>query len=136
MLTPLQPPPRPPIILHPIALVKRCAVGHLFPVGEFTFGDGVFVGFAGGQVADAVPVGAVETHAGQALAAGEHDVAPLVVPGVVFVLLQHRELHAVDQDQLLQRQTQSHGRDHVDLYQSLTTLIPVAQRRAPRPLRT
>ncbi len=46
--TPLKPPPRPLIILHPVTLVKRRVVGHLLPVVELAFGDGVFVGFAGG----------------------------------------------------------------------------------------
>ena len=40
-----------------------------------------------------------------------------VVPGVALVLLHHRELHAVDQQQFVQRQAQGLGHQHVDLHQ-------------------
>ena len=53
----------------------------------------------------------------QALADGEDDAAVHVVPGVPLVLLHDRELHAVDQQQFVQRQPQGLGHQHVDLHQ-------------------
>ena len=43
-----------------------------------------------------------EANAAEALAGGEDDAAIAVVPGVAFVLLHHRELHAVDGDQFFE----------------------------------
>lgn len=97
--------PRPSIILHPITFIKRWIVGDLLPLVQFTFGDGVGVGVAGFEGAlqggdfltDFFPFGAVDANAVEAFAAGEDDVAALVVPGVVFVLLEDGKLHVVYQ---------------------------------------
>ena len=51
----------------------------------------------------------MEADAGEALAGGEDDAAVLVVPGVAFVLLHHRELHAVDGDQFFEGELEGLG---------------------------
>ena len=93
--------PRHFIILNPIAFIKRSVVGYFFAVVEFTFGDGVLVGFSGFKVADGFPDRTIYAYTHKALATGKHNVACCVVPGVVFVLLKNGELHIVNKDKLI-----------------------------------
>jgi len=51
----------------------------------------------------------------------------LVVPGVAFVLLHHRELHAVDGDQFIKAELEGLGHQHIDLHQGLAAGVIGAQ---------
>ena len=68
-----------------------------------------------------------QADADEALAGGEDDAAVLVIPGVGFVLAHHRELHAVDGEQLFQGEAQGLGDEDVDLHQRLAASVVAAQ---------
>ena len=68
-----------------------------------------------------------EADATEALAVGEHDAAIPVVPGVAFVLLHHRELHAIDGDQFIEGEAEGLGHQHIDLHQGLAAGVVGAQ---------
>ena len=125
------------IVIFTVAFIEGCKVGDgalVGTAGRGVVGDGALDGLAGMEVFDLVPLGAGETDAGEPFAAGEDDAAVLVVPGVVFVLAQHRELDAVDGAEFFQGQPQGHGRQHVDLHQRLPPLIVGAQGAGALPL--
>ena len=42
-----------------------------------------------------------EAHTSQTLVCGENNAAIAIIPSVAFVLLHHRELYAIDGDQLI-----------------------------------
>ena len=66
---------------------------------------------------------AADADAGEAAVVGEGDAALGVVPGIRLVLLEHRELDAVDGLELIQRHAQRHSREHIDLHEGLTALV-------------
>ena len=68
-----------------------------------------------------------QAYAYQALAVGEDDAAGGVVPGVALVALHDGELHAVDEQQLVQRQAQGLGHQHVDFDQGHAAGVVAAQ---------
>ena len=76
---------------------------------------------------------ATDADAGEAAVVGEGDAAVGVVPGGRLVLLEHRELDAVDGLKLIQRHAQRHGREHIDLHEGLTAFEVGAERGSPRP---
>lgn len=86
------------IIFYPVAFIERGVVGYLFALVEFTFGNGVLVGLACFKVTYSFPNGAVYANANQASATGKYDISALVVPGIVFVLLEYRKLYIVNQN--------------------------------------
>jgi hypothetical protein len=127
------------IILHPITPHPRCHVGNRplhRPAWQGVIKDRARHG-AGGHVLDVLPAVlfagtspfpfAGESDAGEALAVGEHDAAIHVVPGVAFVLLHHRELHAVDGDQFFEGELEGLGHQHIDLHQGLAAGVIGAQ---------
>lgn len=59
--------PSPPIVLHPVALGEGRVVGDLLAAIEFALLYGVLVGLALLHVADALPNGPVNAHAGKTL---------------------------------------------------------------------
>ena len=65
--------------------------------------------------------------------AGLPDAAARVIPGVAFVLLHHRELHAVDGDQFFQAEAEGLGYQHINLNQGLAASIIPAQCAIARP---
>ena len=74
-----------------------------------------------------------QTNAYQAFAVGEDDAAGGVVPGVALVALHDGELHAVDEQQLVQRQAQGLGHQHVDFDQGHAAGVVAAQGAIARP---
>ena len=68
-----------------------------------------------------------EANATEDVAGGEDDAAVLVVPGVVFDLLHHRELHAVDGDQFIEGEAEGLGHQHIDLHQGLAAGVVGSQ---------
>src|SRR5690554_476094 len=143
--------PRDPIILLPVRAEERGLVLHGgFPraVGEGV----VFIGLADDaflHLLDLLPaegdavlgalrgfdgvVGALsqlgglglagQANADEALAGGEDDAAVLVIPGIGLVLAHHRELHAVDGEQLFQGEAEGLGDEDINLHQRLAARI-------------
>ena len=123
--------PNHPIILHPITPIERGLVGDRALDGAA--GEGVVkdraADDAGSHVLNVLPAGGLvdatarplprEAHTRQPLAGCEDDAAIAVVPGVAFVLLHHRELHAVDGDQFIEGELEGLGHQHIDLHQGL-----------------
>lgn len=68
-----------------------------------------------------------QADADQALAGGEDDATALVVVGFRFVLAHNGELHAVNGEQLFQREAEGLGDEDVDFYQSLTAGVVATQ---------
>ena len=107
-------PRNPSIILHPITPIKPRLIGdeqlHR-PSRQRVIHDRERDG-AGLLVGDVFPAGGLlgatafalpgKNNPGQPLTGGRHNPAVLVVPGVAFVLLHHRELHAEDGDQFFE----------------------------------
>ena len=129
--------PRRLVVLLPVASIKRRDILNrsLYrPAGLGVVGDGAVELLSGGGTLDAAfPFLAVEAHAGEAAVSGEDDAAIGVVPGVGLVLLEHRELDAVDGFQLIQGHAQGHGGKHVDLHQRLAAFVVGAQGGVPGP---
>lgn len=129
--------PRRLIVLLPVTPVKRRDVLNRplhGAAGLGVVGDGAVELLSGGRALDAAfPFPAVKAHAGEAAVVGEDDAAVCVVPGVGLVLLEHGELDAVDGFQLIQRHTQGHGGEHVDLHQCLAAFVVGAQGGVPCP---
>ena len=129
--------PRRLIVLLPVALIKRRDILNRplhGPAGLGIVGDGAVELLSGGCAFDAVfPFLAVKAHTGEAAVVGEHDAAVGVVPGVGLVLLEHRELDAVDGFQLIQGHAQGHGGEHVNLHQRLAAFVVGAQGGVPGP---
>ena len=136
--------PRGAVVLLPVAAVEGSVVfDHAFDgaAGERVVQDAA-ADDACAEVADVLPaercvqpgdaVGAAQgpggvtldrlagqADAGQALGDGEDDAAVGVVPGVGLVLAHDRELHAVDGEQLVERQAEGEGGENVDLDERL-----------------
>ena len=89
--------PRYFIIFYAVALGVWGIECYLTAAVEFAFlwRNGVQIGFAGLLMAYLLPYGKVDANAGESFGACKHDVAFLVIPCVVFVLLQHRKLYGV-----------------------------------------
>lgn len=118
--------PSPPVILHPVAFGEGRVVGYLLAAIQFALLNGMLVGLALLHVAYALPNGSVHSYASETFRAGEHDVALAVIPGIVLVLLQHRELNVVYHFKILKAQPQGHRADDINLHQGLPTLKVVA----------
>lgn len=129
--------PRSLIILLPVTPVKRRDILNRplhGAAGLGIVGDGAVELFSGGCALDAAfPFPAVKAHTGEAAVVGEDDAAIGVVSGVGLVLLEHRKLDAVDGFQLIQRHTQGHGGEHIDLHQRLAAFVVGAQGSVPGP---
>ena len=132
--------PRRLIVLLPVTPVKRRDVLNRplhGAAGLGVVGDGAVELLSGGRALDAAfPVPAVKAHAGEAAVVGEDDAAVCVVPGVGLVLLEDGELDAVDGFQLIQRHTQGHGGEHIDLHQCLAAFVVGTQGGVPGPFRS
>ncbi len=110
-----------------------CAISHkkltvfveVFPaviaVFGFAVGDGD-AGFGGGAAAFAG-----QAYSYQAFAVGENDAALDVVPGVALVAFHDRELHAVDEQQFVEREAQGLGDQHVNFDQGHAAGVIAAQ---------
>jgi hypothetical protein len=85
-------------------------------------------------VLNLAPLRAGHAHAAEAAVDGEHNLAALVVEGLALVLLQHGELHAVDEQQLVQGHVQRERGQRVELDEGLPALEGGAQRGVPGPL--
>lgn len=66
-------------------------------------GEGVSIGLTWMHLTDEVPCGAIYANANQALRASEDDATMAVVPSIVLVLLEHRELDFVHHDKFIER---------------------------------
>jgi hypothetical protein len=62
-------------------------VGYLFALVQFTFGDGMLIGFSSFEVANGFPYRPIYTHTYQTFAASEYNIAFGILPGIIFVSL-------------------------------------------------
>ena len=99
------------------------AVGHeelavfvqVFPAVVAVFGFTVGGGDAG--FGCGAPAFAGQADADQAFAVGENDAPGDVIPGVALVALHDGELHAVDEQQFVEREAQRLRHQHIDFHQ-------------------
>jgi len=129
-MAPLKRRPHDGVVLLSVAPVKRRLVldnALPRPTGERVVDDGAFYD-ARGHVTMQFPLGAGEADAGEAFAAGEDDAASAIVPRVVLILSQHRELDAIYRLQFVEGEAEGHCREYIDLDQRLAAVVIGAER--------
>lgn len=87
-----------------------------------------------GHIRGAATTLARQADACQTNIARENDATGHVVPGIALVLLHDRELHAIDEQQLIEGEPQSLGNQYVDFNQRHAAGVVSAQGAVARPV--